>query len=276
MRILFVAGIVCILFSIGLVIHTEIENRKFVESLAQPPQVVEQPLVAASGTGKYTEVEHEASQRSDSQKQEGAADYDWRTDTGPIHQHGHLDVDPWSIVPDAEDTEDETTPVVWFHITDPYERAEAYRAQLIKQFGDQAAIDTLAELKPKIWQNIPLTLDEMIYHAEAQMDIWPTEGTRSSIELFKKWRTEGREVNFRYGSAPSPASASKEFKELRPFIKEYGREEGVRRFREIYPEKAATLKKYLLKEAPRQGVSLEAIEKLFPNADAPHWKGVVP
>ena len=276
MRILFVAVIVCILFSIGLVIHTEIENRKFVESLAQPPQVVEQPQVAVSGTDEYTEVEQEASQHSDSQKQEGPADYDWRTDTGPIHQHGHLDVDPWRIVPNVENTEDETMSVVWFHITDPYERAEAYRAQLIKQYGDQAAIDTLAELKPKIWQNIPLTLDEMIRHAEAQMDIWPTEGTRSSIELFKKWRAEGREVNFRYGSVPSSTSVSKEFRELSPFITEYGREEGVQRFREMYPEKAAVFKQYLLKEAPRQGVSLEEVEKLFPSADAPYWKGVVP
>jgi len=267
---------VCILFSIGLVIHTEIENRKFVKSLAQPLKVVEQPQVAASGTDEYTEVEQETSQRSDSQKQEGPADYDWRTDTGPIHQHGHLDVDPWSIVSDAEDTEDETMSVVWFHITDPYERAEAYRAQLIKQYGDQAAIGTLTELKPKIWQNIPLTLDEMIRHAEAQMNIWPTEGTRSSIELFKKWKAEGREVNFRYGSVPSSVSVPKEFRDLRPFIKEYGREEGVRRFREMYPEKAAVFRQYLLKEAPRQGVSMEEVEKLFPNPDAPHWMGVVP
>lgn len=276
MRILFVAAIVCILFSIGLVIHTEIENRKFVKSLAQLPQVVEPLQVAASETDAYSEVELAASQRSDSQKQEVPADYDWRMDTDPIHQHGHLDMDPWSIVPDAEDTEYETMPVVWFQITDLYERAAAYRAQLIKQFGDQAAIDTLAELKPKIWQNIPLTLDEMIRHAEAQMDIWPTEGTRSSIELFKRWRAEGREVNFRHGSVPSAAAAPKEFRELSPFIKEYGREEGVRRFREMYPEKASVFRQYLLKEAPRQGVSLEAVEKLFPNADAPHWQGTVP
>lgn len=276
MRILFVAAIVCVLFCIGLVIHTEIENRKFVESLSQPPQAVELPQVAASGTDEYTEVEQETFQDSDSQKQEGAADYDWQTDTGPIHQHGHLDADPWSIVPDIENIEEDTTAMVWFHISDPYERAEAYRAQLIKQYGDQAAIDTLAELKPKVWQNIPLTLDEMIRHAEAQMDIWPTAGTRSSIELFKKWRAEGREVNFRYGSVPSSAAAPKEFRELSPFIKEYGREEGVRRFREMYPEKASVFRQYLLKEAPRQGVSLEAVEQLFPNAAAPDWKGVVP
>ncbi len=275
MRILFVAATVCILFSIGLVIYTEIENRKFVESLAQPPQVVEQPQVAASGTDEHTEVEQEASQRSDSQKQEGPADYDWRTDTGPIHQHGHLDVDPWNIAPDIENTEENTTSVVWFHILDPYERAEAYRAQLTKQYGDQTAIDVLAELKPKVWQNIPLTLDEMIRHAEAQMDIWPTEGTRSSIELFKKWRAEGREVNFRYGAVPSSASVPQEFRELKPFIAEYGREEGVRRFRETYPEKAAVFKQYLLKEAPRQGVRLEEVEKLFPNPIEPKWEDVI-
>lgn len=276
MRILFVAVTVCILFSIGLVIHTEIENRKFVESFAQQPQVVEQPQVAASGTDEYPEVGQEAFQDPDSQKQEGAADYDWRTDTDPIHQHGHLDVDPWSVIPDIENTEEDTTSVVWFDIFDPYERAEAYRAQLIKQYGDQVAIDTLAELKPKVWQNIPLTLDEMIRHAEAQMDIWPTEGTRSSIELFKKWEAEGRDVNFRYGSVPSSASEPKEFRDIMPFITAYGREEGVRRFTEMHPEKAAVFRQYLLKEAPRQGVSLEAVEKLFPNADAPHWKGVVP
>ena len=185
-------------------------------------------------------------------------------------------MDPWSLVPDIENTEEDTISEVWFHIADPYERAEAYRAQLIKQYGDQAAIDTLAELKPKIWQNIPLTLDEMIRHAEAQMDIWPTEGTRSSIELFKKWEAEGRDVNFRYGSVPSSASTPKEFRDLMPFIKEYGREEGVRRFREMYPKKAAVFRQYLLKEAPRQGVSLEAVEKLFPKAAPPHWKGIVP
>ena len=113
---------------------------------------------------------------------------------------------PFSLVNEA------TTPSgVWFQITDPYERAEAYREQLTQQYGDQAAIDTLAELKPKIWQNIPLTLDEMIRHAEAQMDIWPTEGTRSSIELFKKWKAEGHEVNFQYGPVPPSTPELKEF-----------------------------------------------------------------
>ena len=113
---------------------------------------------------------------------------------------------PFSLVNEAN-----TPSGVWFQITDPYERAEAYREQLTQQYGDQAAIDTLAELKPKIWQNIPLTLDEMIRHAEAQMDIWPTEGTRSSIELFKKWKAEGREVNFQYGPVPPSTPELKEF-----------------------------------------------------------------
>ena len=157
MRALFVACIVWMLLCIGFVIYIEIGNRRFVENLAQYPQVPE------SG-----------------------------------HSHG----DPWKQIQDAEDDEGDTTPVVWFHIADPYERAEAYRAQLIKQFGEREEIHILAELKPKVWQRIPLTLDEMIRHAEAQMGLWPTEGTRSSIESFKEWKAEGREVNFQYGSVP--------------------------------------------------------------------------
>lgn len=115
-----------------------------------------------------------------------------------------------NLSPSALINADNNPSEAWFHITDPYERAEAYREQLTKQYGDQAAIDVLVELKPKIWQNIPLTLDEMIRHAEAQMDIWPTEGTHSSIELLKKWKAEGREVNFQYGPVPPSTPELKE------------------------------------------------------------------
>lgn len=273
MRPLFIVSLICILFFIGFAVYIEIENKKFVENLPHPSQAAKHqppvsPLVENNPSGGKQDVDKD----TELQEQHVVDEYDWRTDTVPSHQHENTVKDPWESIFDAEKDEEEAhSEEVWFHITDPYERAEAYRAQLIKQYGDQAAIDVLAELKPKIWQNIPLTLDEMIRHAEAQMEIWPTEGTRNAIERFKEWKAEGREVNFQYGSVPRSTSEPAEFRELNIFVSEYGREEGVRRFRAAYPEKAAALKQYLLKEAPRHGVNPDEIERLFPNPVELKW-----
>ncbi len=277
MRTLFVIGIICILFFIGFIVHIEIENRRFVENLASRPEVAEHPhtvssLVENASSGATPDTDKDV----EDQKLQVPDDYDWRTDFPLSHQHADTSQDPWASIFNDENDRSEETSEVWYRIADPYERAEAYRAQLISQFGDRSEIDILAELKPKVWQQIPLTLDEMIRHAEAQMGLWPTDGTRSSIELFKTWKAEGREVNFGYGSVPRAAPKDERFNDIKPFIEQYGRDEGVQRFREAYPEKAAALKQYLLKEAPHHGVSPDEIERLFPNVYEPKWEQVVP
>jgi len=268
-RNLFVVGIVWIVFCIGFGIYIEMEKRHFVENLPQPPQVVEHPKTVSPGIEKRPVAQQESAEGQAQKEQRVQQEYDWRTDTGPTPPSAYAHSDPWKVVQGADDDEERTPPVVWFHIADPYARAEAYRAQLIKQFGERAEIHTLAELKPKVWQHIPLTLDEMIRHAEAQLGLWPTEGTRSSIELFKGWKAEGREVQFQYGAVPSSTPEDERFSDAKTFVREYGREEGMRRFRAAYPAKADELRQYLLKEAPHSGVSPAEIERYFPNVEAP-------
>lgn len=129
-------------------------------------------------------------------------------------------------------------PKGWHRTNDPVLFAEYYRAQLIKQFGDIPQVHVLADGHRKIKSELPLTLDEKIEHLEAMYDLFPHESTRESIQFWKEWKASGRPFKMELGLPPPPPSAD-QFLDIKPFVERYGWEDGIAKFRQVNPERAA-------------------------------------
>lgn len=174
-------------------------------------------------------------------------DDDWRDDRGV--SFSLPEEDPWqqTYAPktdvESSDSEDDETypPPDWYKTTDPALYVEYYRAQLIKQFGDIPQVHILADSKRKIRAEIPMTLDEHIEQNQALYDLWPSEETQKTLEMFKEWKASGRPFVHKYGE-PKPVD---QFLDVKPFVDQYGLEEGIRRFRAVNPERAAEFERVL-------------------------------
>ena len=95
-------------------------------------------------------------------------------------------------------------PLQWWTTEDPILRAEYFRAQLIKQFGDIPQVHTVADHELKVAMGIPWVPREVfIAFLEAQYHLWPHPTTLRTLENarnrpkppdMKKLRTEDPEL----------------------------------------------------------------------------------
>ncbi len=196
MRNLILPAIVLVLLIAGFQIYFEVAKKDFDKSLPQVPEPVEQQNESARS--KPLDVEDAEESSKETGVAEGAAaaadtsvhphtheddadvDVDWRDDTQHSHTH---EVEPWPQIHSHESEEAEgPPPKVWFEIADPYERAEARRAQLIKQFGDIPAVHTNVDISLKLQLGEVITLDEEIALYEATYSLWPHEETLKSLK----------------------------------------------------------------------------------------------
>ena len=124
-------------------------------------------------------------------------DTDWRDDSA--WDSSLFKQDPWKQTysqgasgESADGEGDETYPPHdWYKTEDPELRAEYFRAQLIKQFGDIPEVHTVADLELRNALGIPTTVDDFIDFVEAQYALWPHEKTLRTLKRLRKAKAEG-------------------------------------------------------------------------------------
>lgn len=249
---MFGAALCCILFAIGCMLYTEFDKKRFTESLQPLLPVAEDPVHSHHAGDSQTHTRTQTMEADVSTTEIPTSDYDWRSDDTSAPNDLEDETDAWGNwwrhIEDQESstgvTEDAEPypPKGWYRTADPVLFAEYYRAQLIKQFGDIPQVHILAEGHRKIRSEIPLTLDEKIEQLEAMYDLFPNEGTREAIEFWKEWKVSGRPFKMEFGPAPPPPSADL-FLDVKPFVERYGWEEGIAKFRQINPARAAAFER---------------------------------
>lgn len=249
---LFGAALCCVLFAIACGIYTEFDKKRFDESLQQLPAAGEAPVHTHPFGDSQTHADIQTMDNEIVPTENSADDYDWRTDDANPPTDNGSDTDTWtgwwehiqeqnfSAETGIEtDTDSEPYPPKdWYKTTDPVLFAEYYRAQLIEQFGDLPQVDIIADGDLKIKLEIPLTLDEKIEHVEAIYDLFPDEKTRETITFLKEWKASGRPFKMEFGPPPPPPSVD-QFLDIKPFVERYGWEDGIAKFRQINPVRAA-------------------------------------
>ena len=240
------AALCCVLFAIGCMLYTEFDKKRFRESLQPLPPVVKDPIHTHHDGGSQTHADTQTMDTGISTTESPTGDYDWRSGDMNAPTDMEDNTDPWgnwweqigdqeSSTEIAEDAEP-YPPKDWYKTTDPVLHAEYYRAQLIKQFGDLPQVDIFVDGLLKVKLEIPLTLDEKIEHVEAMYDLFPNERTRETIEFLKEWKASGRPFKMEFGPPPKPAE---QFLDIKPFVERYGWEDGIAKFRQINPARAA-------------------------------------
>lgn len=194
MRNIILPTIILVLLVAGFQFYFEVAKRDFEKSLPQVPEPVEQQNAAApsesldvedapeTGLEEGTAAVAAPSAQTHVPEDDAAVNVDWREDTHDSHLH---EVDPWHQIHSqkAEEGAKGTPPKVrWFEIADPYERAAANRAQLVKQFGDIPEVHTHVDIDLKLQLGMFTTLDEEIALYEATYSLWPHEETLKSLK----------------------------------------------------------------------------------------------
>ncbi len=124
--------------------------------------------------------------------------YDWRDDT--MFDVSQQKGDPWKKGEnrDAGTPEHEAAgiypPPNWHKTEDPILRAEYYRAQMIKQFGDTPVVQTVSDWELKQAMRSPVTHDEYIHYLEALYHLFPREETLETLNYHRELRAKGVKV----------------------------------------------------------------------------------
>ena len=175
--------LVVLLFVSGIIIYTEWDKRKFLESLPEPPTnvtvpEVEQPRrVDALPSSVHQPVVEQVEAEGETIPDEHVSDdYDWRTDNDAHHVH-NPDPDSWVHKDTAKDEP-------------PLPESEEMLQSLIERFGDIPQVHTHVEFH-RIRSERNLTLDEEIVHLEAMLFLFPNEATRKTLVLAKWEKANG-------------------------------------------------------------------------------------
>ena len=237
-------AVCCVIFGIGCLIYTEYDMKRFEAGLGELPSVGESSLSDTSeGVGVVTEPATGSTGADVSEPESPKTAYDWLTDD-PAPTTGAGDADPLMAWWEAElegsgaEVEEDTEvypPTDWYKTTDPVLFNEYFLAQLINQFGDVPQVHILAAGDLKIVLKIPMTLDEKLEHSEAMYDLFPDEGTLEGIKLLRELKASGHPFEMADGSEVYQDP----FPDIEPFLRRYGWVDGIERFREIDPERAA-------------------------------------
>lgn len=89
-----------------------------------------------------------------------------------------------------------------------------------------------------------MTLDEHIEQNQALYELWPTDETRKTLEMLRNWKASGQPFVHQY----EPPKSADPFLDVKPFVDQYGLEEGLNRLREVNPERAAEFERAFNKE----------------------------
>ena len=273
---------ITVLFCIGMTVYYQIAKRNFDNSLPQVPTTVVQPGDEAPPGD--TSHPHEETRQEASATKRVLDDDDWRTDEGQAHSHTDTHGDPWTQLSSPEDdmldeeSEEPYPPLNWPDTLDPALYAEYYRAQIMKQFSDVPAIDSLADTlaagKLKLRAQIPMTLDEALAYNEALNALWPDTDTQRSIAAIKERIATGRS----YQDEPIKIGGDR-LQHLEPLvvplIEQHGEKEGLRLFKTLDPRGAMELKRAMIREAEIIGETtpgyyeskMRVIEQLFGDSD---------
>lgn len=199
MRKLIFATIVCMLFVIGIVVYTEWDKKKFVESLPKPPTVEQSvntpvhrhdaPVPETPSEAVESEaVEDESMAEENTDTGQILPDDDWRTDDVPPHGHKRSPTsDPFGQAITQRHAESRFNP----EEMDPDELADMLLHGLIERFGDIPEVHTFMALQRKRLKEMPLTLDEEIERVTTQLYLFPHPETRKTLEFLKDRKASG-------------------------------------------------------------------------------------
>ncbi len=177
------ATLAVLLFVSGMIIYTEWDRRKFLESLPEPPTNVTVPEVEQPRSvdallspvhqpvGEQVETEGETTP-----EQHASDDYNWRTDNDAHHVHN-----PERDLSVHKDTAKDEPPLP---------ESDEMLQSLIERFGDMPQVHTHVEFH-RIRSERNLTLDEEIVHLEAMLFLFPNEATRKTLVLAKWEKANG-------------------------------------------------------------------------------------
>lgn len=238
MRRLFIGSILLTaLFCIGLVVYLEVDIKRFEESLPPTPTESSLPKTVGKETqASEGQISRIAQQTDLSTQKKVSETYDWRKH-GHEHRHGeHKHEDLWG---QDQASNSEKVNTHWLHITDPHERSEGFRANLIKQFGDVPAVDAVVEGWLNLWLKEPMDTDESLRFNIALNELWPSESTQATIA---RLQGVGESSTRRYQPSELFRNIRHQFPDLEPLVREHGFEQGVLRFAEQNPERALEFK----------------------------------
>ena len=185
----------------GITVYTEWANRKFMNTLPEPP-TVETPIDTHSHQDTHphhheadapaisSKITEEASETADGVLRKLSTDNideasqtgkdpqvseNWKTDDEDGHSHqstsnpfGRKIRDPSEIPPD--------------------ELADMFHKGLLRRFGDIPEVHTFMALKRKKMKNEPLSLDEHIDYTAAMLHLWPHPETKKTLDIFLEER----------------------------------------------------------------------------------------
>ncbi len=243
---LFRTAICSLLFAIGSLTYVKLGNQPFFEGPPQFTQTAEHSDHVDQARNPQKAANTQPAGNDGATTKSLTGDYDWRDDRTNLSHDKTANADPWAEWWEQVDAQEASTeaekdevlypPKDWYKTTDPVLHAEYRRAHLIKQFGDVPQVHTFVDGFLKLKLEIPLTLDEKMEHVEAMYDLFPDERTRQTIEFLKEWKASGRPFKMEFGPPPKPPD---EFLDVKPFVERYGWEDGIAKFREINPARAA-------------------------------------
>ncbi|MCY3722280.1 MAG: hypothetical protein OXG97_08685 [Candidatus Poribacteria bacterium] len=202
MKKIWIGAIISVAFVCSVLVYTEWDKRRFMDSLPQPP-VVEQIVNTHTDPHLHTHDDpvptpHSNTVRVDSEP--GGEENIVATSTNPMSEEDTLQIDEEEQTeaalqsPAAWHTDDEhahqsnrspfARKITRVEDMDPDELADMTLVSLLQQFGDIPEVHTFTELSRKKFKNEPLTLDEHIDFTRAQYALWPDPRTKKTLEVF--------------------------------------------------------------------------------------------
>ncbi len=199
MKKLLIGSILSVAFACGIFFYTKSTNKKFVDSLPEPPivdQVVdvhthphshEDPLRVSS---RLVEVESDSS--ADENRVDTSTEQMSEVEPPQVDEAEHIEAASQTAATwqtdDAHQHRSTRSPfakkITRIEDMDPDELADMTRVSLLRQFGDIPEVHTFVALKRKKLKNQPLTLDEHIDFTAAQYHLWPDPRTKKTLEIF--------------------------------------------------------------------------------------------
>ncbi len=222
-------------------IYLYIDTKRFIENSVQPPRQDTTPPEGSPSLqnqlSEHTVPPLDTPSTPPTQRKNGTEPVEWWDDGADAEQtHAHGDASKQNQTSDIKEEES----VNWLDLTTPYERADALRASLLRQFGDVPEVDAVVEGFLNVWTQTSMDTAERLRFNRALNTFWPAESTQKVIEYLET----GKLPTHTQPSGPF-LNLRHQFPDFEPFVAEYGFEAGVLRFAEQNPERALEFKRAL-------------------------------
>lgn len=203
MRKWLIAPIIFVAFACSVLVYTEWENQRFVDSLPKPPTVEQQsvdthphphdhphphedpvPETPPSNARVFDTqtilIENSVSPET---SEEDTAQVETEEETFSVEERS-----PAWLTGDEHEHKTTKDPfakkITQIEDMDPDEYADMILVGLLEKFGDIPEVHTFTEFTRKIKKNEELSLDERIEFTRAQYYLWPHPETKKSLEIF--------------------------------------------------------------------------------------------